>query len=84
VKLREREAIHEREGGEQRELIAQLRNEVEQVTAAFKAQILGLQQEHKKVHVHGHCTYDYNYAQIYIETKTLTWLYMYICRWCCP
>ena len=47
--LREEEARHSLQSQEQTELIIQLRHEIEEVTAAFKTQLHGLQDEHNKV-----------------------------------
>ena len=49
--LREEEARHSSQGQEQSELISQLRQEIEDVTTAFKNQLHGLQEDHHKVHV---------------------------------
>lgn len=46
---REEATRHSLQSQEQTELIIQLRQEIEQVTAAFKTQLQGLQEEHNKV-----------------------------------
>ena len=54
--LREEAGRHSLQSQEQTELILQLRQEVEKVTAAFKKQLQSLQEEHHKVR--NGCTVD--------------------------
>ena len=47
--MKEEAGRHSLQSQEQTQLISQLREEIEQVTAAFKTQLHGLQEEHGKV-----------------------------------
>lgn len=57
VAMREEDARHSLQSREQTQLIMQLREEIEQVTAAFKTQLHGLQEEHNKVSYEIHRVY---------------------------